>query len=163
MVDIISPVDGRVYAQRALADGQEIESALAKAEAAQAKWASTDMATRQQLITAMLAIIDQQRDVIGEELAWQMGRPVRYGGNEINGFMERASHMAAIAESALQALVPSEKPGFTRYIARRPIRLCVCYCSVELPLFDCCEFDCPRAHGWQCGDFETFCPDHALR
>jgi acyl-CoA reductase-like NAD-dependent aldehyde dehydrogenase len=121
MVDIISPVDGRVHAQRALADGQEIESALAKAEAAQAKWASTDMATRQQLITAMLEIIDQQRDVIGEELAWQMGRPVRYGGNEINGFMERASHMAAIAESALQAVVPSEKPGFTRYIARRPL------------------------------------------
>ena len=121
MVDIISPVDGRIYAQRALAGGEDIETALAKAEAAQTKWASTDIATRRQLIAAMLAIIDPQRDAIGEELAWQMGRPVRYGGNEINGFIERASYMAEIAESALQPVVPSEKPGFTRYIARRPL------------------------------------------
>ena len=121
MVDIISPVDGRIYAQRALAGGEDIETALAKAEAAQAKWASTDIATRRQLIAAMLAIIDPQRDAIGEELAWQMGRPVRYGGNEINGFIERASYMAEIAESALQPVVPSEKSGFTRYIARRPL------------------------------------------
>jgi len=121
MVDIISPVDGRIYAQRALAGGEDIETALAKAEAAQAKWASTDIATRRQLIAAMLAIIDPQRDAIVEELAWQMGRPVRYGGNEINGFIERASYMAEIAESALQPVVPSEKSGFTRYIARRPL------------------------------------------
>src|SRR5690606_34686889 len=54
------------------------------------------------------------------ELAWQMGRPVRYGG-ERRGVEERARHMIAIAE---EALAPSPRPprdGFERWIAREPL------------------------------------------
>ncbi|MEC8197237.1 MAG: amino acid permease, partial [Pseudomonadota bacterium] len=43
-----------------------------------------------------VAIIGVQNDDIVPELAWQMGRPVRYGG-EFGGFQERASYMADIA------------------------------------------------------------------
>jgi len=53
------------------------------------------------------------------ELAWQMGRPVRYGG-EFGGVNERASYMASIAESALAPLVIEESARFERFIAREP-------------------------------------------
>ena len=61
------------------------------------------------------------RAEVGPELAWQMGRPVRYGGNELGGFEERARAMIALAESALANIVPEPKAGFKRYIAREPV------------------------------------------
>ena len=60
-------------------------------------------------------------DEIAPELAWQMGRPVRYGAGELGGFEERARHMISIAEDSLADVVPEPKPGFTRYIKREPL------------------------------------------
>ena len=37
-IQLISPVDGRVYAERQYADAAQIEQALADASAAQAQW-----------------------------------------------------------------------------------------------------------------------------
>ena len=61
-------------------------------------------------------------DDIAIELAWQMGRPVRYGG-EKGGTEERVRAMAALAEEALKPFYPPAKDGFRRYIAREPVGL----------------------------------------
>jgi acyl-CoA reductase-like NAD-dependent aldehyde dehydrogenase len=61
------------------------------------------------------------KDEIVPELAWQMGRPVRYGAGELRGFEERARYMIGIAEKALAPIVPEAKEGFTRYIKREPL------------------------------------------
>jgi acyl-CoA reductase-like NAD-dependent aldehyde dehydrogenase len=54
------------------------------------------------------------------ELAWQMGRPVRYGG-EKGGIEERTRAVVALAEEALKPSYPPEKDGFRRYITREPL------------------------------------------
>ena len=54
------------------------------------------------------------------ELARQMGRPVRYGG-EIRGVKERASHMVSIADEALRPLEIETSDRFHRFIAREPV------------------------------------------
>jgi len=51
------------------------------------------------------------------ELAWQMGRPIRYGG-EFGGFDERASYMTEIAHEALAPIVIEDSPTFRRVIKR---------------------------------------------
>ena len=56
------------------------------------------------------------------ELALQMGRPVRYGG-EFRSFEERVQYMVEIAAEALAPIVPAAKDGFTRYIRRDPLGL----------------------------------------
>ncbi len=58
-------------------------------------------------------------DEIVPELAWQMGRPIRYGG-EFGGFNERASYMADIAKDALAPIALEDSGDFKRYIAREP-------------------------------------------
>ncbi|MBL8895630.1 MAG: aldehyde dehydrogenase family protein, partial [Rhizobiales bacterium] len=68
-------------------------------------------------VDAMLAM----KDKIVPELAWQMGRPVRYGAGELRGFEERARYMISIAESALGRIDPGQKDGFLRYIKREPL------------------------------------------
>jgi acyl-CoA reductase-like NAD-dependent aldehyde dehydrogenase len=60
-------------------------------------------------------------DEISIELAWQMGRPVRYGAGELRGFTERARHMIDIAPAALANVAVVDKEGFERYIQRDPL------------------------------------------
>lgn len=121
-VKIISPIDGSVYAERPVADNAEVDAAVGAARAAQAEWKTVPVAERGRYALAFLDALAAMNDDIVTELAWQMGRPVRYGG-EKGGVEERVRAMVEIAEDALKPYVPPEKPGFRRYIAREPVGL----------------------------------------
>jgi acyl-CoA reductase-like NAD-dependent aldehyde dehydrogenase len=117
----ISPVDGREVVRRPSASAAEIDAALAAARKAQAEWKRVPVAERGKILSKAVDAMLAMRDEIAPELAWQMGRPIRYGGNELNGFEERARAMIALAETALANIVPEPKAGFKRYIAREPV------------------------------------------
>ena len=121
IIRCISPVDGRVYAERPAATPAAIEAALAAARKAQKAWRAVSVAGRAALVGKAVDAMLAMRDEIVPELAWQMGRPVRYGAGELRGFEERARHMIAIAEEALQPLRPAPKDKFDRWIAREPL------------------------------------------
>jgi acyl-CoA reductase-like NAD-dependent aldehyde dehydrogenase len=55
-----------------------------------------------------------------EGLAWQMGRPTRYGG-EFGGVNERTEYMAGIAEATLAPQVIEDGARFRRVLARDPV------------------------------------------
>jgi len=115
----VSPVDGTLYAVREALSLAAARQAVAKAHAAQAEWAARPLAERIDLVRAAVAIIGQQNEDIVPELAWQMGRPVRYGG-EFGGFQERASYMADIAPRSLAPIAIEDSDKFQRYIKRVP-------------------------------------------
>src|SRR3954462_5822020 len=117
----ISPVDGREVVRRAASSAAEIDSAVAAARKAQAEWRRLTVAERRKILSKAVDAMLAMREEIAPELAWQMGRPVRYGGGELNGFEERARAMIALAQSALTDIVPEPRPGFKRYIAREPV------------------------------------------
>lgn len=119
-VKIISPVDGSVYAERPIASDSEINAAISAARAALLEWRAVPVAERARYMLAFLDALLAMNDDITVELAWQMGRPVRYGG-EKGAAEERIRAMAALAEEALKPYVPPEKAGFRRYIAREPV------------------------------------------
>ncbi|KPG93261.1 aldehyde dehydrogenase [Pseudomonas sp. RIT-PI-q] len=120
-IQLISPVDGRVYAKRQCADFVQIEQALADAETAQAQWKRRPLSERAAFCSAAVDAMLAMKDEIVPELAWQMGRPVRFGAGELRGFEERARHMIAIAPEALAAIEPAPVEGFRRLIKREPL------------------------------------------
>ncbi|HHS82453.1 MAG TPA: aldehyde dehydrogenase family protein [Devosia sp.] len=115
----ISPIDGSVYAERPVLTLEQAGDAVARARAAQKAWAARPLQERVDLVLAGVARVGEMNDDIVTELAWQMGRPVRYGG-EFGGFNERATHMAAIAEESLKPIIVEESGGFERRIEREP-------------------------------------------
>jgi acyl-CoA reductase-like NAD-dependent aldehyde dehydrogenase len=119
-VKIITPIDGSVYAERPIAKDAAVEAALTAARTALPQWRATPIAERGRYMLAFLDALLAMNDDITTELAWQMGRPVRYGG-EKGGAEERIRATVALAEEALQPYYPPEKPGFRRYIAREPL------------------------------------------
>lgn len=120
MADLVclSPVDGREYARRPLASGAGIDRALGKAREAQRDWARSALADRRAAMLRFLDAMEALNPEIVPELAWQMGRPVRYGG-ELRSLTERVRALVDLAE---QALAP-DLAGEGRYVARVPVGL----------------------------------------
>ncbi len=117
----ISPVDGRLYAEREFADAAEVNAVLSRAAAAQARWAGLGIPERAAFCTKFCAALLSHIDEIALELSWQMGRPVAQAPNEVKSCVERASFMIAAAEAGLAPLDPGPKDGFKRYVKRVPL------------------------------------------
>ena len=116
----LSPVDGRVYAERTVLPLAEARAAVARARTAQKDWAALPLETRIARVTAGIAALGEMKDRVVEELAWQMGRPTRYGG-EFGGVNERTEYMARIAAETLAPSVVEDSDRFRRYLAREPV------------------------------------------
>ncbi|MGM5055991.1 aldehyde dehydrogenase family protein [Rhizobium sp. 814_E9_N1_1] len=118
MIQCISPVDGSVYAERAALSFDAARDVVARARKAQKAWAKRPLEERVQLVLKGAARLNEMSDVVVQELAWQMGRPVKYGG-EYKGFNERSNYVASIAADALAPLVVEESERFERRIERQ--------------------------------------------
>lgn len=119
---LVSPVDGSIYAERPVAEQADVEQRLARARKAQQAWSKEPLEKRVEVVRAAIAALRAMNDAIVPELAWSMGRPIRYGG-EIGGVEERAYHMADIAGDALAPMMIEDSGSFRRYIARDPVGL----------------------------------------
>ena len=119
-ITCISPIDGSVYAERECLSADAARAVTDAARAAQSAWAATPMHERIAYVKKAVAYIGETTDRMVEELAHQMGRPVRYGG-EFGGFEERASYMASIAEAALAPMLIEDSETFLRKIEREPV------------------------------------------
>ncbi|MEH6737411.1 MAG: aldehyde dehydrogenase family protein [Sulfitobacter sp.] len=118
-IQCISPIDGSIYATRETLSRLDADAAVARAKTAQAEWAKRPLSERIALVQAGVAAVGAMNDDIVPEIAWQMGRPVRYDG-EFGGFNERASYMADIAQDALADMVVEDSDAFRRVIKRVP-------------------------------------------
>jgi acyl-CoA reductase-like NAD-dependent aldehyde dehydrogenase len=117
----ISPVDGRVFVERPLATPSDVERTLAAARAAQRHWREVPIAERAAILSRFCDAFESRRDAIATELAWQMGRPIRYAPNEVRGTLERARYMIGIAAEALADVDAGPKADFLRFVRREPL------------------------------------------
>jgi len=119
MIQCISPVDGSVYTERQAMGFQEAAAAVDRARKAQKSWAKRPLEERIQLVLKGVTRLNEMADEVVPELAWMMGRPIRYGG-EFKGFNERSNYVASIAADALAPMVVEESASFERRIEREP-------------------------------------------
>lgn len=119
-IQCISPIDGSVYVERPTLPVAQARAAIAEAAQAQLAWENLPLAQRISLVLAGVQRLGEMNAQITTELAWQMGRPVRYGG-EFSGVNERATYMAGIAEAALAPIGIEDSDAFLRRIERVPM------------------------------------------
>lgn len=119
-IQLISPVDGSVYIERPVLSVDQAKAAVDRAREAQTAWAALPLEKRIEKVQAGIAALGEMNDQIIPELADQMGRPVRYGG-EFGGVRDRATHMAEIAPRALAPTVVEDGDKFRREIRREPV------------------------------------------
>lgn len=115
----ISPIDGSVHAERPALSPEAAAGAVEWARAAGGDWAARPLDERIRLVAAGVARLGAMNVEIVPELAWMMGRPVRYGG-EFRGVAERSDYMGALAPEALAPTIVEESDAFVRRIEREP-------------------------------------------
>jgi acyl-CoA reductase-like NAD-dependent aldehyde dehydrogenase len=117
----VSPVDGSVYVERPLAAPAEIGRVVAAAREALGAWRRVPVSERAAICTRFVAAMEAEAATIGEEITWQMGRPVSQSPREVAGLAERARYMIEIAAGALAPIEPAPRDGFRRFICREPL------------------------------------------
>ena len=115
-----SPINGKILDERQTATQGPIQKAYNAASKARREWAHVPLKERAAAMLRFLEIMREMNPEVTPELARQMGRPVRYGG-EFRSFEERVKYMVEIAEAALAPDVPEPKPGFVRHVHRVPL------------------------------------------
>jgi acyl-CoA reductase-like NAD-dependent aldehyde dehydrogenase len=121
MQQTISPIDSSVYVERRLATEADIDRVLNNARTAQRAWRAVSVHERAGVLSRFCDAFEAQRGAIAEELTWQMGRPIRYSPNEVNGTLERARYMIDIAPRALADIDVGPKEGLRRFLRREPL------------------------------------------
>ena len=130
----ISPIDGSIYVERHLADRDDIDEAVQRANQSLNDWQKLSINQRRQLCSQAVDIFCSLKETIAEEITWQMGRPILQTADEVKGFAYRAKYMLNIAESALQAVTPEEKLGVERYIQKVPVGVVAIIAPWNYPL-----------------------------
>ncbi len=119
---IISPVDEQIFEERSYASNVEIAKVLENGVSAFNVWRKFSVEQRAGFCHKVIQYFRSNSDQWGEEITWQMGRPISYSPFEISkGFVERAEYMVHIAEASLSDHHVSQKEGYNRYIKREPL------------------------------------------
>ncbi|KAJ3227071.1 hypothetical protein HK099_003524 [Clydaea vesicula] len=120
-VEIISPVNGKIFTTKNYLKETEAENVIHAAHIAQQKWKNTAIDTRIEIVQKFINFFEEKSVEICEELTWLMGRPKKQNLNEINGFKDRANYLIEISKESLNNYLLPEKENFKRFIKREPL------------------------------------------
>ncbi len=116
-----SPIDGSIFVERTYASPEDAEAIITKAAEAHKHWHKLSVDKRASYCSKAVDAFIKNKEVIGEEITRQMGRPIRYAAGEVAGFEERARYMISIAKDKLADTLLDEKEGFERFIRRESL------------------------------------------
>lgn len=118
----ITPIDGSVLVERALASLSQIEAALQRAADAQARWKRVPIGERAAICRRMADWCVERTDLLAGEITRQIGRPIAHSPAEIRrGLHGRVHHMSDIAEGVLADIAIEPRENFRRFIRREPL------------------------------------------
>jgi acyl-CoA reductase-like NAD-dependent aldehyde dehydrogenase len=120
-LEVVSPVDGSVYARRELSGWSQVDAILARAAIAQSDWATVSLRERADICGRFAECFAAGAERLAPELSWQMGRPIRFAPREITTAAERARRMIDLAAGALADTEVDGPSDFELYIRREPL------------------------------------------
>lgn len=121
MTNTISPIDGSIYCSTQNNTEKDINDAIDLAHRAFPIWSNLSIKERGQFVTLLVEHIVHAKDVIAEEITWQMGRPLSQSPVEIGGFADRANHMISIAEESLKSHEVEDGALSKRWVEHVPL------------------------------------------
>jgi acyl-CoA reductase-like NAD-dependent aldehyde dehydrogenase len=119
--NIINPYTETVAFSVPLLPRESVGAVVDRARAAFLDWRLTTIEERCTLAGRFVACFQEAAEQAAADITLQMGKPVVQSRNEVQGTIERAEHMIAIAETTLADEPLPPKPGFERIIRHEPL------------------------------------------
>jgi acyl-CoA reductase-like NAD-dependent aldehyde dehydrogenase len=120
-ISTVSPATNKVILERSGTSIEEASQAAKVAEKAFQSWRGISLSERKVIVEEALALVQERKVKLGEELTLQMGRPIAYSVKEIETMQKRANYLLQTAEEALKDLPGIAEDGFMRYIRKEPV------------------------------------------
>jgi betaine-aldehyde dehydrogenase len=120
--DVTDPATGEVLEQVVLADGGDVDAAVAAARAAFPAWSSAPPVERSAALTRLAAVLADQADDLARTETRQTGKPIRLaGGFDVPGTLDNVAFFAGAARN-LEGKAAGEYSGdHTSYVRREAI------------------------------------------
>lgn len=119
-IKTLSPSTNKVIVERQGATLAEAKKVLNISTEVFQSWKQTPFTQRKEIVNKALALLQQRKDLLAEELTLQMGRPIAFGAKEVETMQKRADYLMAIAEPSLQTLPGQAEEGYRRWIEKEP-------------------------------------------
>jgi acyl-CoA reductase-like NAD-dependent aldehyde dehydrogenase len=121
-IEVVTPVDGSVYVRRRCSPWSEVDAALGRADRAAREWRTVPLQERREMCDRFANRLAERAPELGEELAWQMGRPVRFAPREVTTAADRARRMIGLAPEGLADVrVTGPSDDLELFIRREPL------------------------------------------
>jgi hypothetical protein len=160
-IQLISPVDGSVYAERTPLSPEAAKAAAARARAAQPAWAARPLADRIALVKAGVARLTAMKETIVAGTGAPDGPPDPLWPGRMGGVNARTDYMASIAAETLAPHIDRRQQRLPPLPGARGAWAWSSSSPLELPLPDHDQHPGSRADRGQYGDPETRQPDPA--
>lgn len=119
-IQTISPATNQVVVKVQAASITQIQHVVERSTAAFEKFRNTSFEDRLKIVRDGLALIQQRKQQLADELTMQIGRPISYSAKEIETMQKRADYLIDIAQEALKDIPGTEEPGFRRFVRKEP-------------------------------------------
>ena len=131
---VINPWDESVSVTLPMITNEEADRVVARARAAFEGWRWSSPAERRALCEGFVREFEALKEQTAADITRQTGKPLSQSLGEVNGTLDRARHMIAIAEETLADEYLPEKPCFVRYIRHEPLGVVLDIAAWNYPL-----------------------------
>lgn len=121
VINTISPTTNEPILTRNGPSQAELELLPKTATEAFQSFRKTSLKERQEIVRKFLKVLSKHEDELAEELTVQMGRPINFGGKEIQTAVKRAEYLLNISDEALKDTDGEPEKGFKRFIRKVPV------------------------------------------
>lgn len=119
--DVLNPANGQVVDTVPRGTREDVERAVAAAEAAFERWWSTPAATRGAILYKAIEHLQAHEDELARLLTSEQGKPLREAHLEIRRFCHTLEHYAGLAKNLRGGYVPNLDHGAFGMIVKRPL------------------------------------------
>ncbi|MFC7050002.1 aldehyde dehydrogenase family protein [Emcibacter nanhaiensis] len=130
---IVSPVDGSIYANCRYAERGEIMKAVEAGKEAFKSWKVTPFDERVDVIRNFVAEVVKRREKLAELVTWQMGRPF-WQADEAGRLEVVADVLVENAREVLKPVNEKSDPDVKRVIEPEPLGVCLSICAWNYPV-----------------------------
>ncbi|KAJ54488.1 methylmalonate-semialdehyde dehydrogenase [Actibacterium mucosum KCTC 23349] len=119
--DVFNPATGEVQARVPLASKDEVDAIIAKAAAAQPKWAATNPQRRARVLMRFVDLLNRDMDKLAEALSREHGKTIPDAKGDVQRGLEVAEFCIGAPHLLKGEFTDSAGPGIDMYSMRQPL------------------------------------------
>lgn len=135
LIDVLNPSTEEVISRQQSSDVNDVEAAVAAARAAQKAWGARPAIERAAYLTKIARLIERDQEKFTLMLMHEQGKTRSWASIEVGATISYFDYMATFARHIEGEIVPSDNPGETILVSRKPIGVVAGILPWNFPFF----------------------------